>query len=136
MAKLHELLATNNNLSGQAQKTRTDLQATFAGKRHLFEEKRVTFTPNDEGALPKTEAQSDIQSTVTDEVEWISKILDRSLDAAYNIDMANTHAKSDVVLEDDAVVLKDAPATFLLQLEKRLKGGARLSALDSYSGPG
>ncbi len=94
MAKLHELLAVESNLSAQANKTRGELIETFHKKRHLFEEKLVTFTPNSEGAQPVQEAQSDIH---------------------------NTLAKADVVTEDGVAVLKDVPATSLLQLEKRIK---------------
>ena len=53
MTKLHELLAVQGNLSGQATKKRTDLTATFEKKRHLFEETRKTFTPNEELEIGK-----------------------------------------------------------------------------------
>ena len=120
--KLHELLAVESNLDGQAGKTRAELMKTFADKRHLFTETRVTFKPLEEGAAAVTEQQSDIQTTVADEVKWVSKILAKAWDAAYQIDMANTLAKANVVDEDGgAILLKDVPATALLQLEKRLK---------------
>lgn len=120
MAKLHQLLATDASQKGQAQRVRLELQNTFEKKRHLFEEKRVTFTPNTENAAPVTEAQSDIQSTVRSEVAWLNNILTKALDAAYAIDIANTQAKADVVL-DGEVLAKAVPATALLQLEKRIK---------------
>lgn len=121
MAKLHELLAVSTNLENQAEKTTTDLLGTFEKKRHLFGEKRVTFTANTEGAAPVTEEQSDIQSTIGKEVSWISGILAKVFDVGHQIDMANTTAKADVVVEDGETILKDIPATSLLQLEKRLK---------------
>src|SRR5271166_2576011 len=104
MPKLHELLAVGTNLENQANKTRTDLMATFEKKRHLFEQKLVTFKPNEEGATPVTEAQSDIQSTVGKEVEWISQILAKNIDVGYQIDLANTKAMSDIVTENGDVV--------------------------------
>src|SRR5579859_948462 len=100
MAKLHQLLATDASLKGQAQKCRLELQATLEKKRHLFEEKRVTFTPNQENLPAVTEAQSDIQTSVKQEVEWLNAILIKAFDAAYAIDIANTQAKADVVLAD------------------------------------
>jgi len=121
MTKLHELLAVESNLSTQANKTRGELIETFHKKRHLFEEKRSTFTPNTEGAQAITEAQSDIQSTVQKEIEWVSGVIAKSLDVSHQVDVANTLAKSDVVTEDGDTVLKDIPATSLLQLEKRIK---------------
>lgn len=123
MPKLHETLAIETNLESQANKVRGELANTFEKKRHLFEEKRVTFRPLSEGEAPVTEAQSDIQSTVPQELEWVSEFIIKALDASYQVAEANTKARADVVLsEDDAdsVILNDVPATTLLELEKRL----------------
>jgi hypothetical protein len=128
MAKLHELLAVDGNLEAQANKTRTDLIATFHSKRHLFEQKLVTFTPIAEGQAAVTESQSDIESTIAKEIKWVSGILAKALDGGYHIDLANTQAKADVVTEDGDVLLKDMPATALLQLEKRVVEIQQLAA--------
>jgi hypothetical protein len=122
MAKLHELLAVEGNLSTQAQKCRAELITnTFDKKRHHFGAKRVSFTPNTEGAVQVTEEQLDIQTTVRGELDWIGKILVKAWDASHQIDVANTMAHADVVTEDDTTLLRDVPATSLLQLEKHLK---------------
>jgi hypothetical protein len=110
MAKWHELLAVESNLSAQGNKTRGELIETFHKKRHLFE-----------GATPVNEAQSDIQTTVGKEIAWVSGILAKALDVAHQVDVANTQAKADVITEDGETILKDVPATSLLQLEKRIK---------------
>lgn len=120
MTKLHELLAVHGNLTGQANKKRTELEVTFKNKRHLFEETRKTFTSNDELEKPQVEEQKDIQSTVISQIEWIKPSLAKALDVAYQVDIANTEAKADVVTEDGDILLKDVPATTLLQLEKRV----------------
>lgn len=120
MSKLHELLAVESNLSTQSNKTRTELTATFHNKRHLYEEKLVTFTPNTDGAKAVTESQSDIQSTVAKEIDWLCGFMAKSWDVAHQVDVANTLAKADVVAEDGEILLKDVPATSLLQLEKRI----------------
>jgi hypothetical protein len=70
--------------------------------------------------VPQVEEQKDIQSTVADEIKWISKHLAKALDVAYQVDLANTSAKADVVLENGETILKGVPATTLLQLEKRV----------------
>lgn len=121
MPKLHQLLAVEGPLKGQATKVRTELKATFSSKRHLFGSKLVTFTPLAEGASPKTEEQLEIQTDVPKELAWISNILAKALDASYNIAEANTAARADVVLDDDmqTVLLQGVPATALLELEKR-----------------
>jgi hypothetical protein len=120
--KLHELLAVETGLENQANKTRNDLINTFDKKRHLFEEKRTVFTPLGEGAQSVTESQSDIQSTVAKELNWVQGFMAKAIDASYQVAQANTLAKADVVLEDDngTVLLEGVPATSLLELEKRL----------------
>ena len=120
--KLHELLAVDTNLSNQANTTRQGLQDTFEKKRHLFTKKVVTFQPNTEGAQAKTEEQSDIQTTVAQEIKWISEHLMKAIDVGHQVDVANTLARADVVIEDlDEPLLKQVPATSLLQLEKRIQ---------------
>ena len=119
--KLHELLAVETNLENQANKCRTDLADTFAKKRHLFEEKKLVFTPFEEGKPPQVEAQSEMSSTVAKELFWIQGHMAKALDASYQVAVANTHAKADIILDNDAgtVLAKDVPATALLELEKR-----------------
>lgn len=121
MAKMHELLAVDANLKGQAQTVRLELQNTLEKKRHLFSQTLKTFTPLAEGAQAETREQSDIQTTVKSEVQWLTGILVKALDAAYAIDVANTTAKADIILETGDMLAKDVPATALLQLEKRVK---------------
>lgn len=119
--KLHELLAVETNLRGQAEACRADLRNTFEKKANHFKEAVVTFRSKTEGEPDKVEGQLGLQTTVRKELTWISEKLAKAMDAAHHIDMANTLAKSDVVLEDGTVILKEIPATSLLQLEKRVK---------------
>lgn len=120
MPKLHEILSVEGQLKTQADKVRGELATTFEKKRHLFEEKRIVSTPLGEGGLSVVESQSDIQSTVEQELKSISPFLQKALDASYQVAEANTIARADVILEDGKVLLKDVPATALLELEKRL----------------
>jgi hypothetical protein len=121
MTKLHELLSVAGNLKSQADKTRTDLMETFEKKRHLFGEKVQSFTPILEGAQTVVESQSDLQSTVPKELSWIKSHLAKALDVQYQIAVANTEAHADVVLEDGISILKNLPATGLLELENRIQ---------------
>ncbi len=118
--KLHELLAVRGELATQAAKVRGELASTIEKKRHLFTQKRVVFTPSEENAQPQTEEQSDIQSSVGKELDWISPFLSKAIDASYQVDEANTEARADIVLEDDSILLKGVPGTTLLELEKRV----------------
>lgn len=120
MSKLHELLSVSGNLKSQADKVRTELMETFEKKRHLFGEKVTSFTPLAEGAQVVVESQSDLQSTVPKELEWIQAHLAKALDVQYQIAEANMAARADVVLEDGTTILKGLPATALLELEQRI----------------
>lgn len=122
MSKLHELLAVENNLSAQAAKLTEELRTvTFEKKRHHFAEKRVTFQPLDENAKAVTESQSDIQTSVRQEISWLNETLEKALDVSHQIDIANTKAFADVVTEDGKTLLTAVPATSLLALEKQIE---------------
>jgi hypothetical protein len=121
MAKLHELLAVEGNLKGQAEKTRNDLIATFTNKGHHFSEKTISFKPNEEGAATITESQLDLQTTVPRELKWIAPFLIKSIDVSWQVAEANTVARADVILDDGRTLLKQIPATSLLELEKRCR---------------
>lgn len=120
--KLHELLAIETNLENQANKVRAELAQTFEKKRHLFEEKRIVFTPVGENQAPQVESQSDIQTTVIKELDFLAPFITKALDASYRVSEANTAARADVRLDidGDPVLLQQVPATTLLELEKRL----------------
>lgn len=129
MPKMHELLAVNDDQKGQATKTRGDLISTFSTKSHLFRKKIVTFRPNEENIPPTTEAQSDIQTTLSKEIHWVSGFLTKAVDSGYQIDIGNTQAKADLVVDGMSEPLaKDVPATSLLQLEKHLVAVRELAA--------
>lgn len=119
--RLFELLVVEPQLKTQCETTRADLKNTFEKKRHHFEEKRKTFqSSEDSGAAPVVEEQSDIQTNVADELEWLAGIWSKALDTTLQIAAGNAWAKADVVLDDGTELLKDVPATALLALEKRL----------------
>lgn len=120
MSKLHELLAVDSDIKNQAATCLNDLKNTFEKKTSHFSEKIVTFRPSAENAEPKVESQLGLQTTVAKELDWIGEKISKAIDSGHQIDVANLVAKADVVLEDGTVLLKDVPATSLLQLEKRL----------------
>jgi len=118
--KLHELLAVSTSVRTQAEKVRTDLIETFRKKQHLFTEQIKTFQPLDENSAAVTEEVSDLQTTVEKEMRWIAAHLTKAIDVQHKIALANTVARADVVLESGATILRDMPATSLLELEKSL----------------
>lgn len=121
MSKLHELLAVETDLRGQAEVCRNDLKATFEKKSHHFTKKVVTVKSTEENGQPdKVESQLNLQTTVMKELAWIGEMLAKALDAGHQIDLANTRATADIVLEDDSILLKGVPTTSLLRLEHRI----------------
>jgi len=129
LMKLHELLAIESNLETQAAKVRSDLANTFEKKRHLFEEKRTTFTPNSEGAQQVTENQSDLQTTVKKELAWVRPHIAKSWYASYRVSESNTVARADIILEDDAVHRHGGPGD-------DVAGVAEAARRDHVPGPG
>lgn len=124
MARLHELLAYSGQAKSQADRVRAELSHTFESKRQHFTEKIVSVQLLAEGAEPTVETQSDLQTTVPQELEWIGNHLAKALDVQYQINVANMQAKADVVISDGktaATLLKDVPTQELLELETRLQ---------------
>ena len=119
MARLHELLAVEGNLKAQAEKIRTDLAAMFEKQRHLFTERIVTFRPSEEGTNEVREEQSDLQTTVRQELARVGETWAQALDVSATIAETNTKARAEIILDGEAL-FGALPATALLELEKRL----------------
>jgi hypothetical protein len=120
VAKLFERLAVEGQLKAQVTHARTDLRKTFESKRHLFEEKRKTYTAAIAGAEPVVEEQSEIQSTIRAELRWIADLWTKALDTSYQVCEGNMTARADVVLDNGTVLLKGVPATALMDVGKRM----------------
>lgn len=127
--KLHQLFAVKNNLAGQVEKTLQELgSVTFQTKKHLFEREVLEYKPlvEDPANKEKTEVRKDIQTTVHRELKWIYPILTDYFDVCHQINVGNMSAKADIELEDGTILLRDVPATTLLELEKFLDKVKRL----------
>lgn len=123
MPKMHELIAVVEDLKSQATTVRTELMSTFGKKSHLFGKKIVTTTFLAEGVAAATDIQSDIQTTLSKEILSVSRHMAKSMDAGLQIDMGNLQAKADLIISEDGIdkiLMKNVPATYLLQLEKQV----------------
>lgn len=124
--KLHELLAVEQERKGNADRLRSQTVETFRGSQHHFMGQRRTFRPfavdeeQGEAAGERLEAETRLVKTVPEELDAFLRGLGRWVDVGYQIDQANTVARADLTL-DGEVLAEDLPATFLLQLEKRLR---------------
>lgn len=123
---LHEMLAVEQDAKAGAERARAACLENFRGKVGHFTGIRRTFRPyevaeGEEGkAGERIEAETSLAKTVVEELNGLLASSVKALDIGFQIDEANTRATADVIV-DDVVLLKDVPATFLLQLEKRLK---------------
>jgi len=117
MVKLHELIAVRSGQKTQAAKTLGDLAHTFEKKQHHFTASTMAFTPSEENSSTVVEKKLDLQTTVKGELEWVRTFLAKSVDAGNAVNFGNLVAKADVVLESGETILRNIPATTLLELE-------------------
>jgi hypothetical protein len=123
---LHEILAVEQDLKGNAERARTATLESFRSKHNQFTGIRRTFRPfaveEDSAELggERVEADTKLAKTVAGELARALDTVASAITAGFQIDEANTRAKADIVV-DGEVVAKDMPATFLLQLERRLR---------------
>ena len=96
------------------------MKNTFEKKPHHFTKKVVTVKSLAEGVPDKVESQLALQTTVRQELDWIGKKLTAAMDLGYQIDIANTQAAADVVLDDGSTLLSSVRTTALLRLEHRI----------------
>lgn len=123
---LHEVLAVEQDLKGNAERTRTATLEIFRSKQNRFNGVRRTFRPfavsedgDDQGA-ERLEAETKLTTTVAAELDKAFEAAAAAMTAGYQVDEANTRAKADIVV-GDRTIASDVPATFLLQLERRLR---------------
>ncbi|MCB1156221.1 MAG: hypothetical protein H7A25_09115 [Leptospiraceae bacterium] len=123
---LHEVLAVEQDLKGNSERARNQLVEMFRTKQSHFTGMKRTFRPfavdeeKGESAGERLEAQTQLVTTVHEELEKTFSEISRAIDLSYQIDEANTLARADLIVKDE-LIAKEVPATFLLQLEKRLK---------------
>ena len=123
---LHEILAVEQDVKANAERARNQLIETFRTKQSHFTGMRRTFRPfavdeaaGDEGG-ERLEAETQLAKTVPEQLDLALREVGKALDMGLQVDEANTRAKADIVV-DGEVLLADVPATFLLQLERRLR---------------
>jgi hypothetical protein len=127
MAKLHEVLAVESGLEGQATKIRDEAIATFKSKPHLFQGKVRTlelFAGDDEVSKKAAEdAERQVQvlvTTVPDKLKYVWDTIIPHWDAVAQKEATNQQAKSDVIV-NGTTIMTDVPVTYLLSLESKLK---------------
>lgn len=124
--RIHEILAIEPEVKGNAERARSHAVDMFRSKQSHFNGMRRTFKlfavneEQGEAGGERLEAETRLVTTVMEELRTMLKSVGEAINLGYTIDEANTRGRADIVVGDE-VLLEGVPATFLLQLEKRLK---------------
>lgn len=119
MAKLHQILAIETGIRQQSQKDLTQAHHGLKKAELLTGTFREYQSLKDDGVKLPSERKS-LSVRVPDVIAQTKEILRKSFDIVAVRDWANCGARSDVTLPDGTVILKNAPAPYLLWLEKQL----------------
>lgn len=117
--KLHQILAVESGIRNQTQKDLTELHQKLQ-KAELLEGLYHEYQPAKEDGEKFPAERKSLQVRVPDVIKDTIAILEKQFDITAVRDFANTAARADVVLENGTVLLKDAPAPYLLWLEHKM----------------
>lgn len=118
MSELHGVIAVLPSLKGTANQALTSVRTTFKNRQHQFGGHSKTYKPIEDSGQKEQPEEVPMTMTVGEELAHFKEQFTPFLDASYQVDITNTRAKADVIL--DGLELKDIPATFLLQFEKHI----------------
>lgn len=120
--QLHEILAVESDLAGQAQRIMAETVKTL-GRNELFTGFTKTLKMDDELRSSEEDAafeHREITTTVAARLKYNAAAITRLIDATLQKERTNQDAKADIII-DGTLIASDVPATALLNLEKRLK---------------
>lgn len=121
MGKLHQIIAVEADIHTVAKKVTEEAIGTFSKRADHFLEKVTSlkmFSETDKN-LEKTDVKA-MQTTVGDKLSYVAEKVTKYWDVLFQKEEANQRAKADLVVNGE-VLIKDAPCTFLLAMENRLK---------------
>lgn len=123
MGKLHEILAVESALEGIYKQILDETRKTFGKNHQLFDGalKMLTMFSDEDAHSNGEVSRLNRETTVFEKLDYTKESIIKYYDAVYQKDLANRIAKSDIVVEGQTLAY-DVPATFLLAMEKRLKG--------------
>lgn len=120
MGKLHELLAVEGDLNGQANKILEETKHIFSKGDDFVVGFKKTYRATVEGEEELPPESKELRTTVPDRVRYTVESLGKLIDACCAKEVTNTTAFADVVVEGK-VVKAHLPAQALLNLEAKLK---------------
>jgi len=118
--KLHEVLAVEGDKEGLARKVMQEAKSTFSSKPNLFTGNIKHTEMFDANAPILADEHMALETTVSEKLDYIAKTIASYYCVTFSKDAANQKAVADVVVDGD-VLIKDAPVTWLLGMESKLK---------------
>lgn len=116
--RLHQLLAIEKDVSSKGESELTRAYHSIQ-KPDLFKGFSKAYVPVDENGQKLPPEAKQVQARVPELIDGVRKAVGKQLDVWFQRDTTNCNARADVVV-DGVPVIKQAPVTFLLALEKRL----------------
>lgn len=123
MTKLHEVLAVEGDKEGIAKKIVNETGNVFRNKHNLFLGGTKTLKMDQAGHESAEAAAAEVNevvTTVNERLAYTRGAVEQWFDVVLTKEITNQSAKADLVV-DGQVIVADAPATFLLGLEAKLK---------------
>jgi len=120
---LHALLAVEPELKGEFDKILAEAKKTFKDKSGHFDAHHRTLKMKDDARVQEevgNEEHKAMVTTVPKKLEYTGNSFKAYVDSVLQKETTNQQACADLVV-DGEVMLKSAPATFLLGLENKLK---------------
>lgn len=118
MAVLNQIIAVEKGVKSRTCSEITELHRT-SQKPDMFYGFVRTYQPNDEEGETFPQEKRKVQLNVDSQLTALNKTLTELLDITATKDWSNCNAFADVII-DDKTIIKDAPATFLLFMEKQI----------------
>lgn len=118
MAKLNQIIAIEKGIKSRVYSELTELNKTVQ-KADLFNGFSKTYQKKEEEGETLPSENKRVQYTTTDILRNSQRILTELLDITARKDYTNCEAKATVKI-DDKIIIKDAPVSFLLFVEKQL----------------
>ena len=116
---MHEVLAVFPAVKGAATKIAAETAKVFQGKHEHFEALHRAYEPFKEGEEhAEPDEVAEMATTVGEKLSHLAEIFGPAIDAGFQIDTTNMVATG--TIEVDGLKLEGVPATFLMQLDKRL----------------
>jgi hypothetical protein len=120
MSKLHEVLAVEGDLQGQVNKIIEETVKTFQSKAAHFMKSHRRLEMFEEDGISHPEEHYEMVDTVSNKLNHTKEFITRYYDVVLQKEATNQAATADIIINGE-VLFENAPVTFLLGMESRLK---------------